>query len=167
MDRNAWLWTSFKTTLNGPAMIIYQNLCEEREYIERSLPPPRKQRSGKELISIYIKLCKSGGTWVYIVGMIGSSFLFYLVLNLCPKYFKERLNLDLEQAGFLAWVAKKLWTLVKQIFINRSLPTLGHGLGCIFFATLSDWLSNKYSLRASRSGVTSLIFCSLVFFRNA
>ena len=75
---------------------------QEQEYIERSVPPPQKQISGKELISIYMKLCKSGGTWVYTFAMVGSSFLFYLILNLCPKYFKERLNLDLDQAGFLA-----------------------------------------------------------------
>ena len=47
--------------------------------------------------------------------------------------------------------------------ISRSLPNLGHGLGCIFFATLSDWLSNKYSLRVSRLGVTLLKFVSLLF----
>ena len=109
MDPYLWPQTTFiRLTLSTTISInIFQNRLKERDYIERSLSPPRKQRSGKELMSIYIRLLKSGGTWVYIFGMIGSSFLFYLVLNLCPKYFKERLNLDLEQAGFLAWVAPK------------------------------------------------------------
>ena len=36
-----------------------------------------KNRSVREVAMIYYKLCKSAGTWIYIAGNIGASFLFY------------------------------------------------------------------------------------------
>ena len=48
------------------------------------------------------------------------------VLNLLPKFLNQRLNLDLQNAGFLA-----------------SIPNIGRAAGCIVFAKLSDFLSEK------------------------
>jgi len=37
----------------------------------------KKNQSVREVAKIYYKLCKSTGTWIYVSGMIGASFLFY------------------------------------------------------------------------------------------
>ena len=37
----------------------------------------KKNQSVREVAVIYYKLCKSTGTWIYVAGMIGASFLFY------------------------------------------------------------------------------------------
>ena len=37
----------------------------------------KKNQSVIEVAMIYNKLCRSAGTWIYIAGNIGSSFLFY------------------------------------------------------------------------------------------
>ena len=50
-----------------------------------------------------------------------------------PKFLNQRLNLDLQNAGFLA-----------------SIPNIGRAAGCIIFAKLSDFLSEKYSARFAR-----------------
>ena len=50
-----------------------------------------------------------------------------------PKFLNQRLNLDLQNAGFLA-----------------SIPNIGRAAGCVVFAKLSDFLSEKYSARLAR-----------------
>ena len=50
-----------------------------------------------------------------------------------PKFLNQRLNLDLQNAGFLA-----------------SLPNIGRAVAIIACGKLSDYLSRKYSVRLAR-----------------
>ena len=52
----------------------------------------KKNQSVGEVAKIYYKLCKSAGTWIYIAGNIGASFLFYQARDPWTKRRKKVLN---------------------------------------------------------------------------
>ena len=70
--------------------------------------------------------------------MIGFSKLkqagtLFKVLNLLPKFLNQRLNLDLQNAGFLA-----------------SLPNIGRAAAIIACGKLSDYISKEYTVKLAR-----------------
>ena len=50
---------------------------KERNYITRNKSTQKKKQSVHEVAMIYYKLCSSIGTWIYVAGMLGASFLGY------------------------------------------------------------------------------------------